>query len=78
MLCGLEVKSAVPCLMRAVNANGLFYFLLSNVLTGLVNMALPTLHLSAAAAVAVLLGYTFFLSAVIVSMDKNNIWTRFW
>ena len=78
MLSSLRTKNATPCLLHAVNSNGLFYFLLSNVMTGLINMGIPTLHVSAAVAVSVLLTYTFFLSAVIVYMDKNKISTKFW
>lgn len=72
------LKSATPCMLHAVNANGLFYFLLSNVMTGVVNMSIPAHHMSAAVAVSALLLYTFVLSGVIVYMDKKKIYTKFW
>ncbi|XP_076440092.1 glucosaminyl-phosphatidylinositol-acyltransferase PIGW-like [Babylonia areolata] len=78
MLSDQKMRSEVPCLLKAVNTNGLFYFLLANILTGLINMAIPTLYASATVAVAILLAYTFFLSVVIVYMDKKKIYTRFW
>ncbi|KAL8590375.1 hypothetical protein ACOMHN_011589 [Nucella lapillus] len=78
MLSVVKARGGVPCLLAAVNTNGLFFFLLSNVLTGLINMTVPTLYVSAVIAVSILLAYTFLLSTVIVYMDKNKIQTRVW
>lgn len=47
----------MPCILDAVNQYGLAVFLLSNVLTGLVNLTVDTLHASDAKAVLVLLVY---------------------
>ncbi|KAK7492916.1 hypothetical protein BaRGS_00015863 [Batillaria attramentaria] len=78
VLSKLLPSDPAPCLMTAINFNGLFFFLLSNILTGLVNFTVPTLYTSDAVAVCILHVYLFVLCAVIMVMFKMKIATRFW
>ncbi|OAA68809.1 GWT1-like protein [Cordyceps fumosorosea ARSEF 2679] len=64
---------ATSKLMRAFNRNGLGLFLVANLLTGLVNMTVPTLDVSPAAAMAILLAYTGALSILALVLDAYNI-----
>lgn len=64
---------ATSKLMRAFNRNGLGLFLVANLLTGLVNMTVPTLDVSPVAAMAILVGYTGVLSGLAVVLDNYNI-----
>nr|XP_033334191.1 uncharacterized protein At4g17910-like isoform X1 [Megalopta genalis]XP_033334200.1 uncharacterized protein At4g17910-like isoform X2 [Megalopta genalis] len=44
-------------ILEAINYNGLFFFLLSNLMTGGVNMLVPTLYVSQARAIQILVAY---------------------
>lgn len=50
-----------PYLMRFVNFNGLAFFLVSNLLTGLVNTLLDTIRAAPALSALILLAYCNFL-----------------
>lgn len=59
-----ERKEITECVIKgsleicdAVNYNGLFFFLLSNVLTGLVNMSICTIHVNHLLAIVILIIY---------------------
>lgn len=65
--------TATSQVLRAYNRNGLALFLLANLLTGLVNMTVPTLDVTPALAMAVLIAYTAVLSGVALVLDANNI-----
>ncbi|EJP69429.1 hypothetical protein ACQRIT_002737 [Beauveria bassiana] len=64
---------ATSKLMRAFNRNGLGLFLVANLLTGLVNMTVPTLDVSPVATMAILLAYTGALSILALVLDDYNI-----
>lgn len=66
------------CLLSAVNYNGLMYFLLANVLTGLVNLSLDTLQLSTAQSMTILITYMGILSFVTLMLYKWKIRLKFW
>jgi len=66
-------RRASSTLLRAFNRNGLFVFLLANLLTGFVNLTLPTLNMSNVQAMGVLVVYAGVLSAVAIVLDKYNI-----
>lgn len=66
-------RAASSRLLRAFNRNGLAIFLLANLLTGLVNLTLPTLRMSDLEAVGVLLAYMGTLSVVALLLDMYNI-----
>jgi phosphatidylinositol glycan class W len=65
--------SSTSRLLHAVNRNGLGIFLLANLLTGAVNLTMPTLDMSKMEAMAVLMVYMGVLSAVALLLDAKNI-----
>ncbi|CAK7268164.1 Glucosaminyl phosphatidylinositol (GlcN-PI) nositol acylation protein [Sporothrix epigloea] len=62
--------------LRALNRNGLLLFLIANLLTGAVNMSVPTLDVSQVAAMAILLGYGAVLVALAVALELKDITVR--
>lgn len=68
-----KAKEATSRVLQAFNRNGLALFLLANLLTGLVNMTLPTLHMGDLQAMGVLVVYMAVLAAVALGLDAWNI-----
>ncbi|KAL6708810.1 Glucosaminyl phosphatidylinositol (GlcN-PI) nositol acylation protein [Coniothyrium glycines] len=68
-----RTRDATSAVLYAYNRNGLAVFLLANLLTGLINMTLPTLHMSVLQSMAVLVGYIAAVTGVAVGLDRNNI-----
>lgn len=68
-----HVKRASSPLLQAFNRNGLFLFLLANLMTGLVNLTLPTLTMSDVQAMGVLLAYAAVMSLAAVWLDKIDV-----
>ena len=68
-----NVEFATSRILRAFNRNGLAIFLLANLLTGLVNMTIPTLHVSDQVAMLVLMGYMAVLAAVALELDRRGV-----
>ena len=66
-------KHATSNLLEAYNRNGLFIFLIANLMTGLINMNMPTLHINDIQAMGILLGYSMALSALALGLDLYNI-----
>lgn len=66
------------CLLSAVNYNGLVYFLLANVLTGLVNLSVDTLQMSTVQSMTILISYMGTLSIVTLMLCKWKIRLKFW
>ena len=66
-------ETATSRVLQAYNRNGLALFLLANLLTGLVNMTMPTLEASQVATMAILGGYLATLTGVAVLLDAYNI-----
>ncbi|PSR87204.1 GPI-anchored wall transfer protein 1 [Coniella lustricola] len=64
---------ATSRVLRAYNRNGLAIFLLANVLTGLVNMTVPTLDASPLASMAILVAYSAVLTGVAVTLDAFDM-----
>ncbi|KAG8807053.1 Glucosaminyl phosphatidylinositol (GlcN-PI) nositol acylation protein [Serendipita sp. 400] len=56
-----DSKPSSPELLEAINQNGLVIFLLANLLTGLINLTIPTIYLSDSAAMAILVPYLLVL-----------------
>lgn len=65
--------TAMSQVMRAYNRNGLAIFLIANLLTGLVNMTVPTLDVTPPVTMAVLVAYTATVTVVAVALDALNI-----
>ena len=66
----------MPCfrIMRIIlNRNGLAVFLIANLLTGMVNLTLPTLSMGVLESMAVLIAYLAAISAVALALDRFNI-----
>jgi phosphatidylinositol glycan class W len=55
--------------LYAFNRNGLAVFLVANLLTGLVNMTMPTLHMDVLQSMGVLVAYTVAVAGVAVGLD---------
>ncbi|KAH8597589.1 GWT1-domain-containing protein [Bisporella sp. PMI_857] len=66
-------KQATSRVLEAYNRNGLFVFLVANLLTGLVNMAVPTLHVSDIQAMGILLGYAVVVTGLALGLDVYDI-----
>lgn len=64
---------ATPRVLRAYNRNGLAVFLIANLLTGLVNMTIPTLDVGPVTSVGILVAYSAVLTGVAVALDTYNI-----
>ncbi|KAM0329343.1 hypothetical protein ACHAQA_004649 [Verticillium albo-atrum] len=65
--------TATSRVVRAYNRNGLALFLLANLLTGLVNMTVPTLDVGPPAAMGILIAYSGTVTAVGVALDAYDI-----
>ena len=74
----IKMMSRRSCLLEAINRNGLVYFLLGNLLTGLINMSIPTIHTPALPAVTILFLYSLALSLIVYILHLSNITLRFW
>ncbi|KAJ8296251.1 GPI-anchored wall transfer protein 1 [Rhodotorula toruloides] len=59
-----NLASKSPAIFHAINQNGLVVFLVANLLTGLINVLLPTMYMRDSIAVVVLVGY----AAVVVGV----------
>ncbi|OHE91134.1 hypothetical protein CORC01_13581 [Colletotrichum orchidophilum] len=66
-------ETATSRVFRAYNRNGLFLFLIANVLTGLVNMTVPTLHLGPMATIGILVTYSGAITSIALGLDAYNI-----
>lgn len=68
-----RAKEATSRVLHAFNRNGLAMFLLANLLTGLVNLTIPTLQVTQMQSMAVLVVYMSILSGVALALDAHNI-----
>ena len=69
----VEIEVQVPVIFAAISSNGLIYFLLANLFTGLINLTLPTIHIDGCPAVLIICGYMAALNTIIVFMYKMKI-----
>ena len=67
-----------PLLVKAISRNQLFYFLLGNILTGMVNLSMHTEHASDFTAMAILTCYILVTNGIIVLLHVKNVSTKFW
>ena len=66
------------CLLEATNRNGLFFFLIANLLTGAVNLSMQTVRASPLIARAVVTSYMLLLSTLTAVLHAFNITLRYW
>ena len=66
-------RDATSRILYAINRNGLAVFLLANLLTGLVNMTMPTLDMGVISTMGVLIGYMAAIAGVAVALDRYDI-----
>ncbi|EGV94927.1 phosphatidylinositol-glycan biosynthesis class W protein [Cricetulus griseus] len=76
----LETEKEDPslCLITALNRNQLFFFLLSNITTGLINLTVDTLHSGASWTLVVLCTYMFTNCLVIYVLDLQGKTIKLW
>ncbi|KAJ5765019.1 hypothetical protein N7520_004578 [Penicillium odoratum] len=63
-------------ILHAFNHGGLAIFLMANLLTGVVNLSIPTLDINTPQAMIILVIYGAILTAIALGMDKANIKLR--
>jgi phosphatidylinositol glycan class W len=68
-----KTRDATSGVLFAFNRNGLAVFLVANLLTGLVNMTMPTLHMGVLESMGVLVAYTVAVAGVAVGLDLWNV-----
>ncbi|OAL54185.1 GPI-anchored wall transfer protein 1 [Pyrenochaeta sp. DS3sAY3a] len=66
-------RDATSTVLYAFNRNGLAVFLIANLLTGLVNITLPTLHMSVLQSMAVLIVYTATVAGVAIGLELYGV-----
>ena len=66
-------QAATSRIFEAYNRNGLAIFLVANLLTGLVNLTVPTLHVNNIQAMLILFTYTSAVTGLAVSLDSYDI-----
>ncbi|KAH6711860.1 GWT1-domain-containing protein [Leptodontidium sp. MPI-SDFR-AT-0119] len=66
-------KTSTSRVLEAFNRNGLAIFLVANLLTGLVNLTVPTLHVTDLQAMGILVAYAATLTGVAVGLDVYDI-----
>lgn len=66
-------ETATSKVLKSFNKNGLAVFLVANLLTGVVNMTVPTLHVGPIPAVGILLAYSAVLTGIAVALNAWNI-----
>lgn len=65
--------SYVPLILEAINYNGLLFFLLANLLTGLINICVQTLTVGVLQSLSIICGYIFLLCSVTVLLYFKKI-----
>lgn len=71
-------KEAHQCLIEAINRNQLLYFLVANLLTGIVNMTIDTMHSSSLFSLFMLVFYMFSNCLIVYLLHIKNISVKFW
>ncbi|XP_076082272.1 glucosaminyl-phosphatidylinositol-acyltransferase PIGW-like [Mytilus galloprovincialis] len=75
---GKKEDKVLYSLIDAVNYNGLLYFLIANLLTGLINLSMKTILVPPFYSVIIIVSYMIILSAVSFILYVNNVKIKFW
>uniref|UniRef100_A0A8B9PTJ5 Phosphatidylinositol-glycan biosynthesis class W protein n=1 Tax=Apteryx owenii TaxID=8824 RepID=A0A8B9PTJ5_APTOW len=73
-----ESKLLHICLISAIDKNQLLFFLLANIMTGIVNMMIDTIHSKTSFTLCVLHLYMFFNCLIMYILHARNIVLKFW
>lgn len=68
-----RTRDATSTVLHAFNRNGLAVFLVANLLTGLVNMTMPTLHMGVLQSMGVLVAYIATVAGLAIGLDLYDI-----
>lgn len=68
-----RIQNATSRVMKAFNRNGLVVFLVANLLTGLINLLVPTLHMNEWQSMAILITYLASLTGFALYLDQRDI-----
>lgn len=68
-----RTREATSTVLYAFNRNGLAIFLLANLLTGAVNLALPTLDMGGLSSMAVIIVYMALCAGTALTLDSFNV-----
>lgn len=67
-----RISLATSPIMKAFNSGGLAIFLIANLLTGAVNLTIPTLDVNNTQALLVLVGYAAVITGIALGLDAIN------
>ncbi|QLQ78517.1 hypothetical protein HG537_0A07640 [Torulaspora globosa] len=73
---GYKREQEIPETIDAVNSNGLFIFLVSNLLTGFTNMSMSTIDASSQKALMVLMIYAMTIAVISTLLYKKKIYIK--
>lgn len=73
-----QAEAVHICLIAAINKNQLLFFLLANVMTGIVNVMIDTIHSRAALTLCILHLYMFLNCFIMYILHAKNIVLKFW
>ncbi|CAO1304247.1 unnamed protein product [Diamesa serratosioi] len=68
----------VPIILQAINYNGLAFFLVANLLTGIINIAFQTMLLDTFASLTIITYYVFLLNVIMVFLYVNKFKLKIW
>jgi glucosaminylphosphatidylinositol acyltransferase len=68
----------VPLILRAINYNGLAFFLIANLFTGIVNVCFQTMLLGTPASLVIITYYIFLLNVIMVFLYVNKFKLKIW
>lgn len=68
----------VPLILQAINYNGLAFFLIANLFTGIVNICFQTMLLGTPGSLVIILYYTFLLNVIMVFLYVNKFKLKIW
>jgi hypothetical protein len=67
-----------PIILEAINYNGLTFFLIANLLTGLINILFQTMLLPDVVSITIISYYLFLLNVIMVFLYVNKLKVKFW